>query len=84
MGYQELLSKSKDVSKTSNYDSTYGFVEYDSNSFISKMHIFSGDNIYKLLNQDLIIKDKGFPENHPRIDFRSRLDINNRNDSNTI
>lgn len=82
--HQDLTAKSENNFRAASYDSTYGFVSYDSNSFISKMHIFSGDNIYKLLKQDLIIKEKGFPDNHPRIDFRSRLDINDRNDSNTI
>lgn len=54
------------------YDSTYGFVRYDSNSVLGKSRMFSDNNVHKLLNQELFIRQI-FREK-PKIDLRLRHD----------
>lgn len=68
------------------YDSTYGFVRYDSTSYLGKSRIFSGDNIYKLINQELVLKNqvnKSSIRPH-KVDLRTRRSNFDINDTNSI
>jgi hypothetical protein len=53
---QETAFGKLNIGYNSRYDSTYGFVRYDSTSFISKNRVFTGQNVSKLLGQELFIK----------------------------
>jgi hypothetical protein len=80
---QETAFGKLNIGYNSRYDSTYGFVKYDSTTQWGKARIFSGENVKRLINQELILKkQKG---NSPyTLDLRNRKSKLEKNDVSTI
>jgi hypothetical protein len=68
------------------YDSTYGFVRYDSTQNWGKRRMFADDNIYMLINQELILRKQNTDsrERKYRVDLRTRRTNFERNDITSI
>lgn len=83
---QETTFGNFNIRFASAYDSTYGFVNYDSTQYWGKSRMFADDNIYKLLNQELILKKQitDSRERKFRVDLRTRRSNFERNDKTSI
>ena len=67
------------------YDSTYSFVAWDSTKPETKIKSFSGDRVYSLLNQTLVVSP-GYQKGSDDIDLRAVKwdNVKSRNDKNSI
>jgi hypothetical protein len=80
---QETAFGKLNIGYNSRYDSTYGFVKYDSTSQWGKARIFSGENVMRLINQELVLK-KQRNERPFKVDLRIRKSNFERNDISSI
>lgn len=84
---QETTFGKFNIRFVSAYDSTYGFVKYDSTQYWGKSRMFADYNINKLLNQELILRKQikiYSGEGKFRVDLRTRRSNFERNDTTSI